>query len=623
MKSLLIALLLTTFAFAQTYIIPDLQRDDFKNLKTWWTVNIWGINHTWAIPNGYFIANLNNPLDGGQGGSLQSDGEGMENIGFSTAYTMMVYGKDDTIDARIRIKYLTPLLPGSRGYGLWHSEAVPITINQATWFMEQKADTSYDWAPEENWWYGRISRGVSESNEVKATPPVSNQEWHYYRIYRKGREFYELYVDDNPNPLVHATPEDLGGILNEDFGFNCWNDNLVYHHTQNAYSGNDTIEVYYNGWLGTCTFIVDFVEILKGNYKYGHSVPPQGPVRLREVINEIDNGVEDGLWKGPYDFTVSGGRCLILATGKAENLDQYDDDDDLKMVLDSTDFGYNTSRSWDGNTDDGQPKTIIIDTVLSAGSHQLSFYSEVTPILYDATVLESPHGDVVVNQQLNETAPAGSNNYLWKTFTFNCDSGMVAVYISGSADEEPGWDYMNDNIDSTDDDELRVMIDDIDYGWGTDSAMVGNTLFGDSKTILIMQNLPAGTHTLKLYANETPTIYNVVVYVENKEGTSAIRGTDGGAEVKTFRLGNNYPNPFNPTTTIPFTLPEAERVRLAVYDIKGRLIRVLADRRFSRGGHTVRWDGRDARGNEVASGVYFYRLSAGKYRTVRKMIKLQ
>ena len=618
MRKILILIGLISVLNAQTYIIPDLQRDDFQNLKSWWTVNIWGANHTWEVSNGYFLANLINPLDGGPGGSLQSDGTGMENIGFSTAYTMMIYSKDDTIDMRIRVKFLTPLLPGSRGYGLWHSEAVPITINQATWFMEQKADTSYSWAASENWWYGRISRGVSDSNEVKATPPVSPQEWHYYRVYRQGRDFYELYVDDNPTPLVHATPADLGGILNEDYGFNCWNDNLVYHHTQNPYSGQDTIEVYYNGWIGTCSFIVDFVEIMSGKYQYGHSVTPQGPVRLREVINEIDNGVQDGLWKGPYNFTVNGGRCIILATAKAENLGSYDDDDDLKMVLDSVDFGYNTARSWDGNTDNGQPKTIIIDTVLTAGTHQLSFYSQSTPILYDATVLESPNGELVVNQQLNETAPAGSNNYLWKTFTFNCDSGMAAVYISGSADEEPGWDYMNDNIDSTDDDELRVMIDDVDYGWGSDSAMMGNRLFGDSKTILIMQNLAAGTHTLKLYANETPTVYNVVVYVENKESASVLK-EEKGNPLRKFYLAANYPNPFNPSTTIPFEIPGTGHVVLQILDLNGRVVKTLLDQKLVAGRHKIKWTAN----NNIASGIYFCRLKFGSQNLTRKVILLK
>ncbi len=618
MKKIFFFVIFISLLNAQTYIIPKLQRDDFKNLKSWWSVNIWGFNHTWAVPNGYFIANLNNPLDGGEGGSFQPDEEGMENIGFSSAYIMQVYDKRDTIDMRIRIKYLTPLLPGSRGFGLWHSESVPITINQASWFMEQKADPAYEWASSENWWYGRVSRGISESNEVKATPPVSSQEWHYYRVYRQGKEFYDLYVDDDPTPLVHATPEDLGGVLDEDYGFNCWNDNLVYHHTVNAYSGNDTIEVYYNGWLGTCTFIVDFVEIMSGKFKYGHSVSPQGPVRLREVINEIDNGVTDGLWKGPYDFTVSGGRCLILATAKAENLDGYDDDDDLKMVLDDHDFGYNTSRSWNGDADDGQPKTIIIDTVLAAGSHQLSFYSESTPILYDATVLESPDGEVVINQQLNETAPEGSDNYLWKTFSFNCDSGMAAVYISGSADEEPGWDYLNDNIDSTDDDELRIMIDDIDYGWGSDSSMMGNRLFGDSKTILIMQNLPAGTHTLKLYANQTPTVYTVVVYVENKESGSAIK-ENKGHPLRKFYLAANYPNPFNPLTNIPFEIPRAGHVVLQIMDMNGRVVENLLDQNLPAGKYKFTWKAT----NELASGIYFCRLNFGNQSLTRKIILLK
>ncbi|MCD6375015.1 MAG: T9SS type A sorting domain-containing protein [Caldisericaceae bacterium] len=618
MRKWLILISIISFLHGQTYIVPNLQRDDFKNLKSWWSINIWGINHSWELSNGYFLANLSNALNGGAGGSLQFDGTGMENIGFSTAYTMMVYSKDDTIDVRIRIKYLTPLLPGSRGYGLWHSEAVPIKINQASWFMEQVTDTSYPWADSENWWYGRISRGVSESNEVKVVPPVSPQEWHYYRIYRQGREFYELYVDDDPTPLVHATPDDLGDILNEDYGFNCWNDNLVYHHTQNAYSGQDTIEVYYNGWLGTCTFIVDFVEIMKGKYHYGHSVTPQGPVRLREVINEIDNGVTDGLWKGPFNFTVSGGRCVILATAKAENLGSYDDDDDLKMVLDSKDFGYNTTRSWDGDTDNGSPKTIIIDTVLTAGSHQLSFYSESTPVLYDATVLESANGELVINQQLNETAPSGSNNYLWKTFTFNCDSGMVAVYLSGSADEESGWDYLNFNIDSTDDDELRIMIDDFDYGWGADSAMMGNRLFGDSKTILIMQDLPAGTHTLKLYANETPTVYNVVVYVENKENASTIKVVKNNP-VKQFQLAANYPNPFNPSTTIPFEIPHSGQVVLQILDVNGRLVENLLNKQLAAGSYKVKWNA-DSR---LASGIYFCRLKFKNQEKIRKIILLK
>jgi len=69
-----------------------------------------------------------------------------------------------------------------------------------------------------------------------------------------------------------------------------------------------------------------------------------------------------------------------------------------------------------------------------------------------------------------------------------------------------------------------------------------------------------------------------------------------------------YPNPFNPKTFVSFELPEAQRVRLGVYDGRGRLLRVLADGEHTRGRHSVTWDGRDEAGRDLPAGVYFTRL---------------
>ncbi|RPH57923.1 MAG: T9SS C-terminal target domain-containing protein, partial [Acidobacteria bacterium] len=83
------------------------------------------------------------------------------------------------------------------------------------------------------------------------------------------------------------------------------------------------------------------------------------------------------------------------------------------------------------------------------------------------------------------------------------------------------------------------------------------------------------------------------------------------------------PNPFNPTTTVEFTLERASHVTLRIYDVEGRLARTLLDRPLMRGVHQERWDGRDDRGNPAASGVYFLRFKAGNVTQTQKMVLLK
>ena len=88
-------------------------------------------------------------------------------------------------------------------------------------------------------------------------------------------------------------------------------------------------------------------------------------------------------------------------------------------------------------------------------------------------------------------------------------------------------------------------------------------------------------------------------------------------------LEQNYPNPFNPSTTIVFSTSRASRVRLAIYDVAGKLVRVVLDEDRSAGRHEARWDGQNSRGLQAASGVFFYTLSAGDVEVSRKMILLR
>ena len=87
-----------------------------------------------------------------------------------------------------------------------------------------------------------------------------------------------------------------------------------------------------------------------------------------------------------------------------------------------------------------------------------------------------------------------------------------------------------------------------------------------------------------------------------------------------FETFSNYPNPCNPATTFLYELPERAQARLAVYDLTGRLVRVVEDRLVGPGWRVVEWDGRNEGGVPVASGVYFSRLEAGRLAQTRKVV---
>jgi hypothetical protein len=92
-----------------------------------------------------------------------------------------------------------------------------------------------------------------------------------------------------------------------------------------------------------------------------------------------------------------------------------------------------------------------------------------------------------------------------------------------------------------------------------------------------------------------------------------------------YALDQNYPNPFNLTTSIQLQIPNSKskspaHTTLAVYNILGQEVRVLVDEVKEAGYYSVTWDGRDGSGHEMASGVYFYRLTAGEFRDTKRMM---
>lgn len=87
-----------------------------------------------------------------------------------------------------------------------------------------------------------------------------------------------------------------------------------------------------------------------------------------------------------------------------------------------------------------------------------------------------------------------------------------------------------------------------------------------------------------------------------------------------FRLEQNFPNPFNQSTTINYQLQKPELVSLKVYNITGQLIKTLDDGYRIAGDHAIKWDGKDESGKRVTTGLYFYRLNTANVSEVKRLL---
>lgn len=117
-----------------------------------------------------------------------------------------------------------------------------------------------------------------------------------------------------------------------------------------------------------------------------------------------------------------------------------------------------------------------------------------------------------------------------------------------------------------------------------------------------------------------------VFYVDNfnvHSNGGGVSNDDINSPVAFTELKGNYPNPFNPETTIRYSVKEAGPVAIEIYNLKGQLVKSLVSDDKAAGEHSVIWKGTDNNNRPVSSGVYFYKMSAGKYSSTKKMIMMK
>jgi hypothetical protein len=117
-----------------------------------------------------------------------------------------------------------------------------------------------------------------------------------------------------------------------------------------------------------------------------------------------------------------------------------------------------------------------------------------------------------------------------------------------------------------------------------------------------------------------PSSYNTCIKFRD---VKEIRGADDELRPSQFHLSQNYPNPFNPVTNFQFTLSKSGHVKIDIFNIVGQRVRTLVDKDMKPGVYVADWDGKDENGYSVSSGIYFYRMQAGEFSNMKKMVLLK
>ena len=157
------------------------------------------------------------------------------------------------------------------------------------------------------------------------------------------------------------------------------------------------------------------------------------------------------------------------------------------------------------------------------------------------------------------------------------------------------------------------------------STGIGSVLGGLSKQVVLLDNFTgAGTQNvqfrfrLKSDASlEADGVYIDYVEVVTGDLVTGVASDHIGLPVE-YSLSQNYPNPFNPGTTIEFTVPNASDVSLVVYDVLGRQILSLAHGTYQPGTYRINMDA-----SQLATGIYYYRLTSGSFTSIKKMLLLK
>jgi hypothetical protein len=153
-------------------------------------------------------------------------------------------------------------------------------------------------------------------------------------------------------------------------------------------------------------------------------------------------------------------------------------------------------------------------------------------------------------------------------------------------------------------------------------TIVFRTAFFDADYVTGAAAIPTGMMDINVIINQ----FNAIPQVTSRfqaDFNPPVSNDDPSVTPVGAQLIGNYPNPFNPETSIRYSIDQNGPVSLKIYNTRGQLVRTLVNETKASGLHTVVWNGMDEQGSAVSSGIYYYKMYAGKYSSTRKMILMK
>jgi hypothetical protein len=379
--------------------------------------------------------------------------------------------------------------------------------------------------------------------------------------------------------------------------------------------GNATNEVLYESSLISNiddewnSYLMDQVVVAENGFLVGISTPNQFtgigyddgedfPYEFEAGTQLLINDYITGEWEDLSNYEVTGNlaiRAFGINDGTIEYLEERIARKDVsEKAVNQTSREFESYNVYLLNTfNDDNPSTwdLIAENVVDTTVVDLRWF-EATPGTYYYAVRSNHTNGVQSNARFSESLEKGAVQEYNLDFTVDLGGapadGAEITLINQNGLEEYTYDQIVTNGEAE--------IEDVAIGfYALTVELEGTPTYND--TLLIDQNM------------------NIeIILVDNNNDASEVYNTS---------LIGNYPNPFNPTTNISFSLANDSAVKIDVYNIKGQLIKTVANAEYEAGLHKITWNGKDTNGKKVSSGMYFYKLSTNNYTRVKKMLMLK